>query len=281
MRSWSCRTGESVLPELVRTWEEAAHHIELARRRGEAFVSRETLFVPPPQMASRLARFGTLRLSAPPQRAASAASADVQPAGPAPDVAFPIRPPETISRDLRVLRRLQRDGLHTVILCDNAGRPSASTNCSARIGPVVGVAGHRRAGRRLRRAATWCACSPTTRSSAATGACAARASTPRGAALDTLGALKPGDYVVHLEHGIGIYRGIEKIFVRESTIEAAVIEYEGGDRLNVPLYRIDQIERYRSAQRRRPRTRRHRACTSWAGIAGSSSARRRAWRSSR
>ncbi|MFY7923152.1 MAG: DEAD/DEAH box helicase, partial [Gemmatimonas sp.] len=52
---------------------------------------------------------------------------------------------------------------------------------------------------------------------------------------------------MHLEHGIGIYRGIEKIFYRESTIESAVIEYEGGDRLNVPLYRIDQIERYRSA----------------------------------
>src|SRR5260370_19299091 len=37
------------------------------------------------------------------------------------------------------------------------------------------------------------------------------------------------------------------MFVREGTIEVAVIEYEGGDRLNVPLYRIDQIERYRSA----------------------------------
>ena len=31
------------------------------------------------------------------------------------------------------------------------------------------------------------------------------------------------------------------------TIEVAVVEYEGGDRLNVPLYRIDQLERYRSA----------------------------------
>src|SRR5256714_997625 len=37
------------------------------------------------------------------------------------------------------------------------------------------------------------------------------------------------------------------MFVRESTGEVAGIEYEGGDRLNVPLYRIDQIERYRSA----------------------------------
>jgi transcription-repair coupling factor (superfamily II helicase) len=65
-----------------------------------------------------------------------------------------------------------------------------------------------------------------------------------GSAIESLTALTPGDYVVHLEHGVGIYRGIEKIFFRESTVEAAVIEYEGGDRLNVPLYRIDQIERY-------------------------------------
>src|SRR5262249_29897355 len=65
-------------------------------------------------------------------------------------------------------------------------------------------------------------------------------------ALDTV-SLKPGDFVVHLEHGVGIYRGIETIFVGQSTIEVAVVEYEGGDRLNVPLYRIDQLERYRSS----------------------------------
>ena len=69
------------------------------------------------------------------------------------------------------------------------------------------------------------------------------------AALDTV-SLKTGDYVVHLEHGVGIYRGIETIFVGQSTIEVAVVEYEGGDRLNVPLYRIDQLERYRSGERR-------------------------------
>ncbi|MBP6773276.1 MAG: transcription-repair coupling factor, partial [Gemmatimonadaceae bacterium] len=239
-------SGSSVLPELVRTWDEAAHHIELARRRGEAFVSRDALFAPPPEMASRLARFGTVRIAPPPMRAVSASSADLQPAGPEPDVSFPIRPPELISRDLRVLRRLQRDGLHTVILCDNAGQAERLDELLGEDGPVsaslaIGVLGggfvvpnvvrvltdHEifRRDRRLRRTRKY----------------------TTGAALDTLGALKPGDYVVHLEHGIGIYRGIEKIFVRESTIEAAVIEYEGGDRLNVPLYRIDQIERYRSA----------------------------------
>ena len=61
------------------------------------------------------------------------------------------------------------------------------------------------------------------------------------------GALTIGDYVVHLDHGIGAYRGIETITVGESTMEVAVVEYEGGDRLNVPLYRLDQLERYRAA----------------------------------
>ena len=61
------------------------------------------------------------------------------------------------------------------------------------------------------------------------------------------GTLALGDYVVHLEHGIGIYRGIDTIMVGESTLEVAILEYEGGDRLNVPLYRLDQLERYRAA----------------------------------
>lgn len=238
--------GSSVLPELVRTWDEAAHHIELAKRRGEDWVSREQLFVAPPVMASTLARFGTVKLNPPPQRAASASAADLAPTGPEPDIAFPTRPPESISRDLRVLRRLQRDGLPTLILCDNAGQAERLEELLGEDGPVsaalaIGVLGggfvipgavrvltdHEifRRDRRLRRTRKY----------------------GTGASLDTLGALKPGDFVVHLEHGIGIYRGIEKVFVREATIESAVIEYEGGDRLNVPLYRIDQIERYRSA----------------------------------
>ena len=52
-------SGSAVLPELVRTWEEAAHHIELARRRFEEFVKRDTLFMAPPDMASRLACAGS------------------------------------------------------------------------------------------------------------------------------------------------------------------------------------------------------------------------------
>src|SRR5207302_1297364 len=63
-------------------------------------------------------------------------------------------------------------------------------------------------------------------------------------------ALQQGDYVVHLEHGIGLYRGIQTIAVgaEGGTLEVAVVEYEGGDRLNVPLYRLDQLEPYRAAE---------------------------------
>lgn len=239
-------SGSSVLPELVRTWDEAAHAAALALRRGESSVPRETLFVEPPRMAGILARFGTIRINPPPPRVVSTNVADNKPVGPVPDVSFPIRHPETISRDLRVLRKLQRDGLPTLILCDNSGQAERLEELLSEDGAVaaalaIGVldggfimpgimrvlTDHEifRRERRLRRTRRYAT----------------------GSALDTLEALTPGDYVVHLEHGIGIYRGIEKVFVRESTIESAVIEYEGGDRLNVPLYRIDQIERYRSA----------------------------------
>src|SRR5205807_4087294 len=66
------------------------------------------------------------------------------------------------------------------------------------------------------------------------------------ASSEAAGTLTAGGYVVHLEHGIGIYRGLQTIPVGEGTLDVAVVEYEGGDRLNVPLYRLDQLEPYRT-----------------------------------
>ncbi len=251
--------GTSVRPELQRTWDESAHHIELARRRGEEAPPRDVLFRSPAEISAGLSRFSTIKFVSSviatsagstrrtrdddeaPRAVAASDAADERP-----DVRFGITAPESISRDLRVLRRLVRDGLPTVILCDNAGQAERLDELLGEEGPTpaaltIGVldggfvvpgrlrvlTDHQifRRDRRLRRARRY----------------------GTGAALDTIGALQIGDYVVHLEHGIGIYRGIERVFFREQTLEAAVIEYEGGDRLNVPLYRIDQIERYRSA----------------------------------
>ena len=137
--------GSSILPELTRTWDEALHHLEIARRRGEEVVPREELFAAPPIMASRLARFGTLRIAEPPHRAMSAA-VSTAPAAPEPDISFPLRPPEMISRDIRTLRRLTRDGLNTIILCDNAGQAERLDELLSEDGPLhaslaIGVLG--------------------------------------------------------------------------------------------------------------------------------------------
>ncbi|HXC25380.1 MAG TPA: transcription-repair coupling factor [Gemmatimonadaceae bacterium] len=230
--------GTHIEPEFRRTWDEAQHHLDLARRRGEDAPKREELYVTPDDATKTVRSFGTILLDA---------------EGPV-DVGFPFRAPEVINRDLKQLNRLVRDYLPTIILCDNVGQierldelltsndrfPSPAALVlgvlsggfviPAQIGVYPGLrvlTDHEifRRERRIRRARKYVT----------------------GGGIETLGALTPGDYVVHLEHGIGIYRGIEKVFVGEAAVEVAVIEYEGGDRLNVPLYRIDQIERYRSS----------------------------------
>jgi transcription-repair coupling factor (superfamily II helicase) len=227
--------GDShVEPEIQRTWDEAQHHLDLARRRGEDVPTREDLFQPPLEAFASLKEFGTISI--------------LLGAGTGADVVFPIRHPDPIDRDIKRLRRIVRDGMPTIILCDNEGQAerldellNEDTFTPSPAGLVIGVLdggfvipdGFRvltdheifRRERRLRRARRYAA----------------------GTTLEAITALKTGDFVVHLEHGVGIYRGLQTIFVGESTVEVAVIEYEGGDRLNVPLYRIDQIERYRAA----------------------------------
>jgi transcription-repair coupling factor (superfamily II helicase) len=232
--------GSHIEPELRRTWGDAQHHIELARRRGEDAPAREDLFESPDTTLADLKKFGTI------------AALEVEEK--ARDINFPLYPPEAIDRDIKHLRRLVRDGLPTIILCDNDGQAErldellteeygGASPAALSIGVLDGgfiiqssgqpgakglriLTDHEifRRERRIRRARRYIT----------------------STALDTI-SLKNGDFVVHLEHGVGIYRGIETIFVGQSTIEVAVVEYEGGDRLNVPLYRIDQLERYRSA----------------------------------
>ena len=239
-------------PELRRTWDEAKHHIDLARRRGEDTPGRTELYDAPEDALATLSSLGILELFS--GEVIDSHAEFATPDHPALSFDFPIVPPEPIHRDMKRLREVVSDGVPTIILCDNSGQAErldellnegrkAVVNTSLAIGVLHGgfivppwgmqYAGLRvltdheifRRERRIRRARKY----------------------TTGSSLESLTALTPGDYVVHLEHGVGIYRGIEKVFVRESTVEAAVVEYEGGSRLNVPLYRIDQIERFRSA----------------------------------
>ena len=239
-------------PELKRTWDEAQHHIDLARRRGEDTPGRSELYCTPEETLASLSSLGILELFT--GDVVDSHAEFTSASNPAALFEFPIVPPEPIHRDMKRLREVVSDGVPTIILCDNSGQAerldelltegrTKIPNVSLAIGVLHGgfivppwgmqspglrvLTDHEifRRERRIRRARKY----------------------TTGTSIESLTALTPGDYVVHLEHGVGIYRGIEKVFVRESTVEAAVVEYEGGSRLNVPLYRIDQIERFRSA----------------------------------
>ncbi|MEJ2739563.1 MAG: CarD family transcriptional regulator, partial [Dehalococcoidia bacterium] len=56
--------------------------------------------------------------------------------------------------------------------------------------------------------------------------------------------LNRGDYVVHIEHGIGKYNGLTKVQGDRSEQEYLVLEYAAGDKLYVPVDQIDRISRY-------------------------------------
>ncbi len=66
--------------------------------------------------------------------------------------------------------------------------------------------------------------------------------------LAELSALSRGDLVVHLDHGIGKYLGLEPIAVGESQHDCVMLEYAGGDKLYIPVENIDVLTRYGSSE---------------------------------
>ena len=64
------------------------------------------------------------------------------------------------------------------------------------------------------------------------------------ALLQDLRALSVGDYVVHVDHGVGKYLGLERRAIGPVHVDLLVVEYAGGDKLFLPVYRLNQIEKY-------------------------------------
>jgi transcription-repair coupling factor (superfamily II helicase) len=62
--------------------------------------------------------------------------------------------------------------------------------------------------------------------------------------LEDLRTLSPGDFVVHVEHGIGRYQGLVHKQVGSLTVDLIAIEYGGGDKLYLPVWRLNQLEKY-------------------------------------
>ena len=56
--------------------------------------------------------------------------------------------------------------------------------------------------------------------------------------------LQSGDYVVHIDHGIGIYRGLEKLEVGGKEQEAIKLEYKSGDALYISIHSLHKISKY-------------------------------------
>lgn len=56
--------------------------------------------------------------------------------------------------------------------------------------------------------------------------------------------LQPGDYVVHIDHGIGQFNGLIKRQLEGYEREFLAVEYEGGDYLFVPVHQADRLTRY-------------------------------------
>jgi len=70
----------------------------------------------------------------------------------------------------------------------------------------------------------------------------------KGEALIDYDSIKPGDYIVHIDHGIGIYEGIVKLDIGGKNIECLTIQYAGTDKLYVPTWQLSLVAKYVSEE---------------------------------
>jgi transcription-repair coupling factor (superfamily II helicase) len=225
--------------EWERSWLEVRRLNEAERLTGSTPEGPEHFLLTPERIAEKVAEFPRLH-----------AGVGGSPAG-GERIALRILAPEPIDRDLmRLGEVLGRNGAaneRTLILCDNQGQLerlqdllselSVTSKVMLAVGSVTGgfildeatpplrvLTDHEifRRTRRLRR----------------------RRQFRGGAAIESFAALKPGDYVVHMDHGVGRFRCMEQLRVGEEVIETLVIEYAGGELLRVPVHRINVIERW-------------------------------------
>jgi transcription-repair coupling factor (superfamily II helicase) len=66
----------------------------------------------------------------------------------------------------------------------------------------------------------------------------------RGEFISDLKELKENDYLVHVDHGVGRFRGLQRLQIRGVEEDYLHLEYAGGDKLYLPVYRINLVQRY-------------------------------------
>jgi transcription-repair coupling factor (superfamily II helicase) len=228
-------SGDAWEGEVEKTWARAREiHQELTGHGLDPKDPAE-LFLEPEKATSLLASFPRIEVT----------SVDKG------EVIFNTSLPPVIDRDMKklaaVLKESAAQGRRTLLLCDNEGQTHRLEEIlgegripgDARIGvgaldggfllecadpPLLVLVDHEifRRSRRVRRARRF----------------------RGGVSLESLAQLSPGDYVVHMDHGIGQFKGLERVEVAGEQIEALAIEYAGGEILRVPIYRLDLVERW-------------------------------------
>jgi len=221
--------GAALDEEVPRSYHEAREHYPLVSRPEE-------LFAPAADPLVGLAARDRLALAGP-AAADDGATATAWTWG--------VRPPEAFGRRIDLVRqhlqRLNEDGLAIVVLCDNEGQRDRLDELlgpgpaflevgllsSGFTVPEAGLAvltdhevfdrPRRRAQRRRR-----------------TG----------GLSLAELNALDAGDYVVHVDHGVGIYRGLVRLTVDGQETDCLALTYAAGDKLFVPVTQLALVSRY-------------------------------------
>lgn len=71
--------------------------------------------------------------------------------------------------------------------------------------------------------------------------------------ISSIEDFKEGDYIVHIDHGIGKFLGIKKETIEGNESDFIAIEYMGGDKLFVPLERINYVQRFNAPENVRPK----------------------------
>jgi transcription-repair coupling factor (superfamily II helicase) len=218
-----------------------------ARERNPLLPPRASLFESPERIAERLRSFTRFESAV----KGGAAKEALEPA--ADPIAFDARPQPSFGRKLDLLRgelkRLGEAGYRRSIVCDNRGQADrleellGDEAAAIEVGSLVGgfvlpaarlavftdheifARYRRRRGRRLR---------------------------PSAAAMRELLTLTPGDFVVHLDHGIGTYRGLQRLELDGHETECIQIDYAGGDRLFVPIDQLGLVERFAAEEGHAP-----------------------------
>lgn len=71
--------------------------------------------------------------------------------------------------------------------------------------------------------------------------------------LNSFKDLTVGEWVVHIEHGIGIYRGITELRIGEHTKDFLLIEYQDGDKLYVPIDDLHLVQKFIGGEKHKPK----------------------------